>query len=136
MKAIQTKAELLKDEKPSLFKNGRDLVYSYDNPKIHQSAAEDLEKIGITQHDRAPLAEYSPDMHKVIEHVHSNFQRAFTKQLREDASIKTGKQYAQLMERVFFQLSQASIKRDVKSLKQTYEEIIKLGGGWPAKKYR
>lgn len=133
MKLIKGKADAMKKDRPGLFTQHRDFSYSYDNPQIHQLASEGLEKLGITQHDRAPLAEYSPDIHKVIEHVHGN---SFIKEPTEDASVVSAKQYVQLMEKVFYEMSQASIKRDVKSLMGTYQEIIKVEGGWPKKCFR
>ena len=136
MKDLKKKAEELTAKLPHLFIKDRDVVYSFDNPSIHQQALEQLEALGITQGDRAILPEYSPDIHKVIEHVHSIFQREFRKQLREDASIVTFQQYHQLVEDVFYGLSQSSIKKDVKSLSSTFDEIIRLGGDWPKKQFR
>ena len=92
--------------------------------------------MGITQDDRLPLLEYSPDIHKVIEHVHSNLQQQFSMVLREDATINPPQQYVSLLLKLFHELQQASIKRDVKSLKGTLQAIIDIGGDWPEKRLR
>lgn len=109
-----------------------DARYSFDNPSIHEKAVPELERLGF---ERVPLPTYSPDMHKVIEHVHANIGREFRKKLIEDASIKK-EQYASILEEIFFNITQASIAKDVMSLPDTYEEIKRLQGNWPSYRFR
>lgn len=71
------------------------------------------------------MSEYSPIVHKVIEHVHSILQREFWKQLREDANIVTFQQHCKILKNVFYRLRQGSMKRGVKSLSSIFE-VIKL----------
>jgi N-dimethylarginine dimethylaminohydrolase len=45
--------------------------------------------------------------------------------------------YKEKLEEWFYDNVKAeSIAADVKSLQQTYEKVIEIGGTWPAKKYR
>lgn len=115
----------------------RQPIVSYDNPIIHKAATEQLETLGVSQkRDRAPLAEYSPDMHKVIEHLHSNLQKAFWLRLRGDARINTPPQYVDLLFECFYSLGKEAISRDVQSLIPTHQAIIEEEGGWPEKSFR
>jgi hypothetical protein len=110
----------------------RQPIVSYDNPIIHKAATEKLESLRVSQkRDIAPLAEYSPDMHKVIEHLHSNRQKAFWLRLRGDASIKTPPQYVDLIFECFCSLGKESISRGVQSLIPTHQAIIEEEGDWP-----
>lgn len=136
MKATKKKAEDGLYKYSSLFKGTRDILYSYDNPRIHESAADLLERAGISPADRVPLPPYSPDMHKVIEHAHSNLQQIFKQMIRDNSNIKTPVGYEYALRRAAKQLSKESIARDVQSLPETYKAIIKEGGKWPAKKFR
>lgn len=109
------------------------LVYSFDNPKIHEAALPKIEELGL---ERQSLPTYSPDMHKVIEHVHGWIGAEFKKRLLQDATINTPVKYAKLLEEIFFNITAAQIAKDVASLPATYQEIIRLLGDWPAKKFR
>jgi len=115
-------------------------LLSYDNPCIHAGATADLEEIGITQREnRVRLPEYSPDFYKVIEHVHSNLQQKSRDVLRDDASINTPMQYVDLLFKYFKSfksLDKGGIVRDVQSLPETYQEVHRLKGGWPHKRFR
>ena len=105
-------------------------LYSWDNDKIHQGA--DLTKVGITAADRFELPELSSDMHKVVEHVHAWLQLKMQEWLegKEEAKI-TAQDCKDELTRLFEQeLTAESIKRDVASLKATYQAVIDHRGGY------
>lgn len=68
MKAIQEAAS--ERVAPLLVGNEQQqLVWSFDNDRVHQSALPMLREQGwLTNTKRAPLPPFSPDMHKVVEH--------------------------------------------------------------------
>jgi hypothetical protein len=83
---------------------------------------------------------YSPDLHKVIEHVHAVLCTAFMKQIEQTNGPSRGadiKTYFKQLEQLFYQLiTPESIQKDAKSLRKTIEEVKRLEGGWPAAKFR
>lgn len=116
-------------------------IYSFDNAPIHDMAL--LETIGIEGTDRAPLPARSPDMHKVIEHVFGTLEGAMQKALHADPSLCTAKQYKTLLLKLFkSNITATSVRKDIKSLKSTYDVIRKsrdeggVEGGWPPSQYR
>lgn len=118
-----------------------DPVYSFDNARIHDMSL--LETIGIDGSDRAPLPARSPDMHKVIEHVFGTLEGAMQRELHDRPDLCTAEQYKATLERLFRSLITAqSVRKDISSLKDTYDVIRKsrdeggVEGGWPPSMYR
>ena len=118
-----------------------DPVYSFDNAPIHDMTL--LEEIGIHGSDRAPLPARSPDMHKVIEHVFGTLEGAMQRELHINPKLSSAKQYKAVLERLFWSVITAeSVRKDISSLKGTYDAIRKsrdeggVEGGWPASMYR
>lgn len=136
MKQIRQAVEKGLRSNPDLELGEHQVLYSYDNPRIHQGAQDDLEEIGISPLDRVPLPPYSPDMHKVIEHIHSNLGKALKRRLDEDSRICKPKHYAEVLQEEFYKMDTASIQSDIKSLKKTYNEIARRGGEWPHSCFR
>jgi hypothetical protein len=80
---------------------------------------------------------YSPDMHKVIEHVHGTVVTAFRKQLREMVKPHTTIiQYCKMVEKLFYAITPQSVQDDIRSLEATWHEVIKCEGGYPSRKFR
>lgn len=132
MKQMQTKGEKLCSVKPNLFKDNRGLLYSYDNPIIHNSedTEELLEQIGILQTDRVHLPKYSPDFHKVIEHVHGWLKRKFREKLLQEPDLKP-EDYPKVLFQCFNELSAKSVALDVESLlNELYPAVIDADGDW------
>lgn len=105
-------------------------MLSWDNDKVHRGA--NLTEVGIMEEDRLELPELSSDMHKVVEHVHAWLQFRMQQWLetKEDSKLTVEQCKAEL-ERLFYQeLSVESIKRDVHSLKATYQAVIDHQGGY------
>ena len=121
-------------------------IWSMDNAATHQKAAADkgwkLISDGGTKPPGAlrtvqPPA-YSPDLHKVIEHVHGTVRSAFRKVVLKDKQPRAGiEAYWALLQQLFYShVTASSVSRDVASLAETYEQVIKLDGAYPAAKYR
>lgn len=113
-------------------------MISLDNASIHIKAVEDKE--WLRQHPwggrRLPLPPYSPDIHKVIEHVHGTITNTFRERLR---ALKqphgTVLEYYQEVEDIFYQkFSSDGVSRDQQSLQLTCREILKQNGGYPPQK--
>lgn len=107
-------------------------IFSYDNTNLHDAADEVVGPIGSP--NRAPLPPYSPDMHKVIEHSY-NF---LTMKLNQGILHEIAEQHAEkpfppdywprLVEEVYRQYTTESIRKDVRSLMDTYRDIVAHGG--------
>lgn len=136
-------------------------LLSYDNDAIHRICPS---KAGFKADSRIPLPANSPDMHKVIEHVVANMKRWADSQWAKQVGVaygaaengmhyhkapvkKKGRSaapkrreplaYQQVVRDIFFQNVVAdSVRRDVSSLHATYNEIVRLNGGWPEAKHR
>lgn len=140
----QTVQELKKDQRwTDKFGTDTQHLYSYDNATVHTSA--DLGRVGIDaalypEGQRLPLPAKSPDMHKVVEHVHANLASKFRAWHYANASEDlTMLDYRAHMERLFLaEITAQSIAKDVATLHKTYDAIrlpVNQGGvygGWPA----
>ena len=119
-----------------------DPLYSFDNASIHDVALLS-EEMDFDGNDRVPLPPRSPDMHKVIEHVFGTLEGAMQKKLHDNPGLCTAEQYKKVLEKLFRKVITAdSVRKDIKSLKGTYDMIRKcrdaggVEGGWPPSKYR
>ena len=133
MKRIGRKAEQLPYVSPELFRGGEAVIMSYDNPAIHKAAAEELEAAGFDQKDKLFLPEYSPDIHKVVEHVHGQIKQEFRRRLAKDTRLKSPEQMVRLLKSVFNGIKAESIKKDVLSLYATFDAIIEADGDFVCK---
>ena len=122
----------LRQVRPSPLRPGEEWLISYDNAGAHNAAAKDVPGL-----NKLPLPAKSPDMHKVVEHVHGwltqkmqlwLLQRGATKVTPPDA-------WAEL-ERLFKSYPTESVAKDVASLPETYQAIIDAGGAYPLKRFR
>lgn len=142
MKPIKSKSEKCKEQKEhkKYYRLGGP-YYSRDNASWHQWA--DLGGIGINSEDLFPLPPYSPDMHKVIEHVVNNTWQRFQEYLLEHPSITTPAKVRAAFEHVFYTCNKVcSISQDIDSLPATYtvvhakKEAGGTEGNWPCARYR
>jgi hypothetical protein len=118
------------DEMKQKLRRGERWRYSWDNDKVHKGA--DLSTVGINPGDRFELPELSSDMHKVVEHVHAWLQARMQEWLEsKDDEKVTVEECKQELRRLFEQeLSVEGIRRDVHSLKATYQAVIDREGGY------
>lgn len=102
---------------------GRMPKFSYDNN--HSQGFASLARMGLTPQDVVPLATYSPDMHKVIEHAFGRLKPMLHKRLYEHGFPALNPLAAQeLVKHTFLHgISKESIANDVGSLPQTYYAI-------------
>jgi len=105
-------------------------IFSYDNIKLHEGA----EGV-IDPSERAPLPPYSPDMHKVIEHVFNWLSEAFRVHVLAAiiADNHGGKIYRlQTWYKIIEGLTKAYetewVQADIKTLKSIYAVIIENEG--------
>lgn len=102
-------------------------LFSFDNWAGHNTAAE----LGILEgHNRVPLPPGSPDIHKVIEHIFNRLAYAFGKELWLYARHDDVDVYCDVVEKILFNMDVQSIRRDIRSLRDTYHSIIQGGGAW------
>lgn len=115
------------------------LVWSFDNDRIHKAALPELQlRRMISGHTRAPLPPSSPDMHKVVEHCIGRLASMVAAELADTEDVQQSVAFWQAkVESMFFgNISAESIAKDVASLRDTYKAIIDVQGAWPAKRYR
>lgn len=117
-------------EMKQLLHHNEKWLYSWDNDKVHQGA--DIEKMGIEEEERFELPELSSDMHKVVEHVHACLQAKMQLWLedKDDEKITVEQCMAELIRLFEHEVKLQSIRKDVKSLKATYQAVIDHSGGY------
>lgn len=125
--------------------------FSWDNNSIFKSAS--LERMGLQPQDKVALSEYSPDLHKPIEHTFAQLKHTVQEELLQPRSQPlTPAEAQQLVHDCFKAISTASIRKDVESLPVTYHVVagdkgvvsqgpdgryhVCSGGDWPARQYR
>jgi hypothetical protein len=103
-------------------------IFSYDNNKIQKGAS--LAEMGITPEEKLELPPYSPDMHKVIEHVFAILKGQLQEEMLKNNPARMDPAVAQKMVRVYFKhnISKKSIRADVDSLPVTWHIISTLDG--------
>jgi hypothetical protein len=111
-------------------------LLSIDSDAAHTGA--DLDGRGIWPKDhRLYLPPLSPDMHKVVEHVHGNLTRQHTHWRRSLFPNKpTPQQCIDKMEELFYKYPVDAIQKDVDSLLKTYDAIEHAAGMYPPKAAR
>lgn len=111
--------------------------YSFDNPNMHEAAVPQLEALGWDQKLRAPLSPYSPDMHRVIEHLHAVIQAAFQQRLYNHPKKCSVGVYKKCFEAAMRDCCKASsIAADVRGLPELYQWISVNEGRWAPKRLR
>lgn len=117
--------------------------WSLDNAAVHKKAYEDPaweKKPKNASFGQVQPPPYSPDMHKVIEHVHGTLCSAFRVWLeanhKEAAEMDIPTLFKQL-EKLFYQhITVQSVRKDLQSLAKTFSQVKELNGAYPAAKYR
>jgi hypothetical protein len=109
---------------------------SLDNAPVHTRAKVAL----VAQHVPCTFEEippYSPDIHKVIEHVHAIVHQAFMARLRRcqvDNLPESMSDVFRIVRHLFkTKITTAGIQEDILSLQATLQAIINRGGQWPEK---
>ena len=120
-------------------------MWSLDNANIHKAATKEwMNNPELRRRDISgallPPPPYSPDLHKVIEHIHAHISKVFYKWLHENSHVlhPTITPYSEKVKEIIFkeEFSAKSIGADVDSLKETYREVIRLDGSYPASVFR
>lgn len=105
---------------------------SYDNAAVHSEAERVVEGINRLPHPRK-----SPDMHKVVEHMHAWLTQKMQVWLLSQEGHRVDADAAkQQLQDLFYSYDAASIMADVDSLPGTYKAIVAAGGSYPIKRYR
>jgi hypothetical protein len=109
-------------------------IFAFDNDSIHNQAKLNLQ-LGT---ERLDVPVWSPDIMKVIEHNHEYVTEAFRTELDKnpDENYKTTTYKRLLMKAFEDESTPKRVGADVDSLKATLNEIIKLGGEYPDKRFR
>lgn len=130
------KATMDTPQMEQLLPRGEKWLYSWDNDKIHKGA--DLTEVGIEEQDRFPLPELSSDMHKVVEHCHAWLDARMQVWLEaHEHTPLTPQQCQDELKRLFYaELPAEALKKDVASLKATYQAVIDAEGGYVPKQFR
>ena len=102
-----------------------------DNAAFHNHP---LPQIGAR---RVTLPALSPELHKVVEHAIARIKQGFKRWLRDHPqSTSMHKAFAALHQIAQQQCSADIIKRDVDSLRDTYNAVLAASGDYPPKKFR
>lgn len=132
MKNFQEKAiELIETEFMSDEKKISEMqpIFSLDNAPVHCDVEE---VIGVGS--RAPLPPYSPDMHKGIEHIFNQVRQFILVQrlpaIAADHAITplSLEYWPTLVGDALKHVTPESIQKDILSLRDTYEYIVKFNG--------
>jgi hypothetical protein len=118
--------------------------WSLDNASVHTAAINDAtwgplllaKPPGDFKKVQPPA--WSPDLNKIIEHVHGTVCTKFKAIVAERKTAYDNIwQYWKLLERTFYEtITPESVQKDVRSIMDTFEEVIKLQGEYPARKFR
>jgi hypothetical protein len=103
-------------------------LLSSDNDSAHTRAK--LGERGIWSDDhRFDLCALSPDLHKVVEHVHAYLSQALQAWRRSLWPEKpTPEECKDKLQQLFYAIQPASIQADVDSLPYTYQAVIENAG--------
>ena len=104
-----------------------EMHFSWDNAHANGTAA-DLLECGFPPGRRLPLAGYSPDMHRVIEHAVCKVKTRLSQLTMAHAHTLQPTQLQMLLRHVFAQLDPGSIRRDVASLPIAWQVVAGARG--------
>jgi hypothetical protein len=110
---------------------------AFDNAGVHKGA--NLRQFGIKPDDIVHVPPLSSDMQKVVEHCHANLYHHMQRWLcKPEQQQRARLPVAECMMEFesAFKGQTESIRKDVDSLAETYDEIIERGGGYVSKKRR
>lgn len=113
-----------------------DPIYSFDNPRIHKTAANELLANDLGESNTFPLPRYAGDIHKVIEHIHGILTKQMQRVLGVTRKSMGHTFYRVQLEQLFWRIKADSVQRDVRSLKATLDKISLppsrggTGGDW------
>lgn len=96
--------------------------WSWDNAHANMTTAE-AQALAGRKHIRLPLPPWSPDMHKVIEHVMHTLKTGFSEALDLTEELPTPKQMQHMVRGIFYDIPAAHIQADVDTLPLTYLSI-------------
>jgi hypothetical protein len=106
----------------------------YDSAKWHPSTAEGL---GLKRALLHLLPSNSPDMNKVVEHLHARIKQKFKCLWAANPNFTTRQQGVSLLRRILKDPEMYSgVEKDFLTMRQTYAAVVKAKGGWPAAKFR
>jgi len=130
-------------------------LYMFDNPSVHIGA--DLTAVGISQDQILPIAPYSPDFNKPIEHTFGILKGVFRKYLYDDCEmgreeIPPAKLQRDLKHMFMSEIHASVVMADAYSLPDTWDVVrsaegrafvgrngkthIGSNGDWPRKRDR
>ena len=131
-------------------RRGLPCYFSFDNDHIQKYA--DLRSMGIQPWEKMPLAPYSPDCHKVIEHFFHRLECDLWESIYSEGGVYNGITLQQRAEQVFWRMRPEPIADDCSTLPLTYKVIntpanqqfwgengvlhTGVGGDWPPRAYR
>ncbi len=127
----EVRVKAFPDQRKRFLHHGRVLMFwSWDGPNVHTGA-----KVGFLRLRCPPT--YSPDIHKVIEHVHGFVKTEFHKRWSAFKGERTLPAAWELLETIHKEMITAEgIKKDCDSLPETWADIRRHEGGWAEKKLR
>ena len=114
-------AQLVEFARKEMKKKGLKPLFSYDNNKIQAGA--DLERMGLEEDERVPLAAYMPDGHQVIEHVFGQLKASIWNDLYEHGDIRSAHDAQARFHRLFKKLPKFSIAANAFKMPLVYEMI-------------
>lgn len=116
-------------------------LFSMDNASVHLKMRElAQQQLGIspTTFTMCSPPPYSGDLHKVVEHVHGTICEEFNRYILDLTVPPTDitDLFAKLEAIFFKEITPKSVQQDMKSLEQTFKEVIRLEGAYPARRFR
>lgn len=103
---------------------------------FHDTPLASGETYNIDDH-KIPIPPYSPDMHRIIEHVFNRLvHNLYARIYRFPEQFKTPKDVADLLVHAFFEMTAESIAKDVEQMPELYAWLVNNGGKWPPRGMR
>lgn len=115
---------------PTAFPLGYAII-SLDNCKAHAAYQRAVEAISPDRLNRIPA--HSPDIHKVVEHPLSPFNKHWYEEFSLDVKVKNCYRSMELASEILRRTTAESIANDVASIPDTLRSIIANGGDWADK---
>lgn len=86
---------------------------------------------------RVPLPKYSPDCHRVIEHIFGQLSFKLHREMyRRGSQLNSTEAIAKYVVQQFYSLSANSMQKDADGLPALYDWIIEHQGAWPPRRMR
>lgn len=116
--------QALSPDHPGAFPLGK-VIYSLDKAKQHLAILR-----GLADGEKNEPPAHSPDIHKVIEHPLSAFNRAWYKEFTADTRCTTANAAMAKASEILRRTSADSIWRDIQTLPDTLRSVLRNGGDW------